>query len=88
MAGMKANPMPIPRTNIATDRPKIEVCAPISPNGIVAIVVTTTPMSASGPPPQRSVSLPASGMTSAIPRPSGAVSRPVWTTLSPRISCQ
>ena len=45
------------------------VCAPISPNGIVARVVTITPNSASGPPPRRSVSLPASGITSAMPSP-------------------
>ena len=88
IAGMKANPMPIPRTNIAIDRYRIDVFVPINPNGIVATVVTTTPNSASGPPPRRSVSLPASGIISAIPSPCGAVSRPVSTTLSWRTSCQ
>ena len=74
--------------NITIDRPRIEVCAPISANGIVASVVTITPNSASGPPPIRSVSLPASGIMSAAPRPCGAVSRPVAATLSWRICCQ
>ena len=69
IAGMNAKPIPIPRTSIATDSQATDVCAPISPNGIVAMVVTVTPNSANGPPPIRSVSLPASGMTSAIPRP-------------------
>ena len=51
-------------------------------------VVTRTPASAIGPPPKRSVSLPASGIASAMPRPCGAVSRPVSITLSWRSCCQ
>ena len=85
---MNAKPMPVPRTNIATDSATIEVCAPMSPKGIDAIVVTTTPNSAIGPPPNRSASLPANGMTSAIPIPCGAVSRPVSSTVSWRMPCQ
>ena len=88
MAGMNANPIPVPRISIATDSHTIDVCAPISPNGIEAAVVTITPKSARGPPPRRSESLPASGMTSAMPIPCGAVSRPVSRTLSCRIACQ
>ena len=51
IAGMKANPIPIPRMNMAIDRSRIDECALISPNGTVASVVTITPISANGPPP-------------------------------------
>ena len=61
---MNAKPMPKPRTSIAMHSQKIEVCAPIRANGIVAAAVSITPNRASGPPPKRSVSLPESGMTS------------------------
>ena len=88
IAGMNAKPTPMPRTSIATESHVTEVCAAISPNGIVASVVTMIPMSAIGPPPYWSVSRPTSGSTSAIPRPIGAVRSPVATTLSPRICCQ
>ena len=55
--------------------------APIRPNGIVATVHSVTPNSAKGPPPQRSVNLPASGIINAAPRP-GRGHRPVSTTLT------
>ena len=60
----------------------------VNPNGIVASVHKVTPNSASGPPPMRSVSLPAIGMANAAPNPCGAVSRPVSTTDMWRICCQ
>src|SRR3954454_8507337 len=88
IAGMKAKPIPMPRTNIASDSQSIGVRAPISPKGIDAIVVTITPKSARGPPPRRSLSRPARGITSAIPTPCGAVSRPVSRTVSWRTPCQ
>ena len=51
MAGMNPKPIPIPRKNMATDSPAIEVWAPTSPNGIVNTAVMVTPISVSGPPP-------------------------------------
>ena len=51
IAGRKPKPIPMPRTNIATDSHAIDVWAPIRPNGIVAIVHKVTPNSASPPPP-------------------------------------
>ena len=88
IAGMNAKPIPMPRTSIATDSQAIDVCAPIRPKGTVATVVRITPKSVSGPPPIRSLRRPASGIISAAPRPWGAVSSPVSTTLSWRIPCQ
>jgi len=51
MAGMKAKPIPNPRTSMARLSQTIDVWAPIRPKGIVATVTRVTPIRVSGPPP-------------------------------------
>jgi hypothetical protein len=81
---MKHIPMLRPRTTRIVEIATIDVCAPMNVSGIVLRHSSETPVSATRPPPKRSVRRLASGIATSAPIPCGPVSNPVLITSCPR----